>query len=117
MSILKKEFDGEGFTGVIYTLQCDSSGLKMLDIMARGGDEENALTTNIEVNWFVDQVGIGSGKHSLSGLLSYGPVDNGSEKTTILDIIADEKDGEMDIKIVVRPEDGPPPEDKEDNDE
>ncbi len=105
MSMSKNEFNEDGFTGVVYTLVCDSSGQKMLDIIARDEDVENAPVTKVSAFWGSDHMGIGSGSHELSGLLSYGPVDTKTEKTSILDISAEENDeGEMEIKVFASPE-------------
>jgi hypothetical protein len=104
MSITKKEYDEAEFKGIIYTLMCDTTGNKMLDILARDEDVENAPVTSVDVKWVPTHLGSGSGKHSLSGLLSYGPVDSHGQKTEILDMNAEEnEEGEMQIKVYVSP--------------
>jgi len=104
MSITKKEYNEDEFKGVIYTLVCDTTGNKMLDILARDEDVEDAPVTSIDVKWVPSQLGSGSGQHSLAGLLSYGPVDSQGQKTEILDMSAEEnEDGEMEISVYVSP--------------
>ena len=102
MSISKKEINEEGFSGVVYTLACDTTGEKMLDIIARSEDVDNAPVTKVSAKWVPQNLGSGSGQHEFSGLLSYGPIDVSGQKTEILDMSADEtEDGEMQINVYV----------------
>lgn len=104
MSIKKTEYNGEGFTATMYTLYCDSSEKKMIDIIARDEDHDDAPVTQVKATWVPSELGNGSGVHTLTGLLSYGPIDDESFKTEVLDISGSEnEDGEMVLGVYVMP--------------
>ena len=104
MSIKKREYDEDGFKAIMYTLFCDTTEKKMLDIIARDEDVDEAPVTSISASWVPGSLGEGSGSHELTGLLSYGPIDDATFKTEVLDISATEnEEGSLEVNVYVTP--------------
>ena len=112
MSIKKRTTDKEtdGFEADLCTLFCDETGEKMLDIIVRDSDKEDAPITQVEALWaYGPSYGSGSGKHEMAGLLSYGPIQTPSQKTEVVDMRVNENEdssAEIEVYIIKSEEDG-----------
>ena len=93
MSIKRRTTDKEtdGYEADLCTLSCDDTGEKMLDIIVRDSEKEDAPVTTVEALWaYGPSYGKGSGAHEIAGLLSYGPIKN----TEVVDIRVEEEEGD-----------------------
>jgi hypothetical protein len=97
MSLTKKEYDSDDFTGTVYTLVCDTSNQKMIDILVRGEGDADAPITKITAKWAGNEFGEGSGEQTFTGLLHYGPIEDEDFSTEIADIQVDNEEDYMSI--------------------
>ena len=91
MSIKRKEVKKEDFEALIYTLSCDDTDKKMVDILCREDNKPGVPTAKIEARW-INRPKVSSGVHEITGLLSYGPIETKTFKTVIVDIVEGDDD-------------------------
>jgi hypothetical protein len=94
MGMIQKKNEEQDFKCTSYILTCEDTGKGLLEIIVKNGDA-NIFTTVEAKSPFSE--GSSSGPQKIKGLLSYGPIQSQSERsttTTIENIDFNEKNGE-----------------------
>lgn len=87
MGIIKTEHREEEFNGTIYTLTCNKTDKKLINILVKKDNDEldEPVFCNIKATspFFP---GSDSGTHKIGGLLSFGPIDQEeSDSPTVIE--------------------------------
>ena len=105
MSIKRRttNLEKDGYEADLCTFVCDETGEKMMEVIVRDSDKEDAPVTKVNAVWaYGPSYGSGSGSHELSGLLSYGPIHTASQKTEVVDVRVNEnEDSSAEISVYI----------------
>jgi hypothetical protein len=97
MSIVYKAIETEGFKANTAVLVCDSSGLKMAEIIIRPSNKKNLISARWQ-----DQNTSTTGNHEILGELSVSPIETHTQKTAIIDSEVSKEQDTLVQQIIVR---------------